>query len=1127
MTINYKTARKHLEAFDFTKLFVEELGWGHGAGRPATLTVDAAAYRLTPVAELGGMTVYQCEPQAGEGLPPMPARRKIERHVSQTAFEHIMIFTDSAHTRATWHWVKRGAGASRVREHTYTRGQPGDSLLQKIAGIAFKLEDLDADGRVTIGAVTTKVAKSFDLEKVTKKFYEDFKDQHADFLKFVRGIPVDDDRAWYTSVMLNRLMFIYFIQKKGFLDGDEDYLQHKLAAMQPPAPKTASSVTLSGSTIESTSRRATSEEPQTSESKDRFYRDFLLVLFFEGFAHEPNERSAEARKLLGRIPYLNGGLFVPHDLERTYGKTLAIPDAVFARIFAFFDNYTWHLDDRPLRADNEINPDVLGYIFEKYINQKQMGAYYTKEDITGYICRNTILPFLFDKLGELRYTAVHPLPLGDIEPYIYEAVKQAEYLPTETDREHTARQARLAGIRADFKAGKIAAINDLITYNLDIEAFVQDWLAELADPLTLRAFYFECLKKLTVLDPTCGSGAFLFASMNILEPLYEVCLDRMAELAGPKYPDFGAELARVAKHPNRAYFIYKSIIVHNLYGVDIMEEAVEICKLRLFLKLVAQVEPGGKIEPLPDIDFNIRAGNTLVGYATKEEVAAAGSRSLFNLDLEQRIQEATRGLDAFREMQTRLDLSPGLLAQAKADVREQLRDLEGVLDEALANEYSMDVAPFIASHHPFHWYVQFHGIMREGGFVVIVGNPPYVSSTKIKQQYSVRNLATSLCPDIYANVLERASGILSSNGRTGMIVPLSITFSGDFSMLRRLLLSKFSAHWYSSFDNIPAAVFSGVSQHCTIWLGHKSTEANQVSVSPMYRWRSEYRDFLTPRIGYVLITGLSIEGFGIPKLASLPQLEVLQVLRKAAIGYRSQPSPGKKTATTLGFSPSARNFVSVFLNEPPCLDEVTLREVQASDTGCIELPTAETALASMVALAGEFYLWYWLVRGDGFHVTTWIVSDFLASLLTLETPTRALLTRLGRLLHHQRYEALVFKRNANKYVGNFNYRGCFPITRRADLLLFAALGFNRLHALDILNHVQRVLSINVYAGEKSIPPIIKEHYRPLPVDIRERDSLFAEIDKILAQHYGFTAAELDFIINHDIKYRMGKDAEEE
>ena len=92
-----------------------------------------------------------------------------------------------------------------------------------------------------------------------------------------------------------------------------------------------------------------------------------------------------------------------------------------------------------------------------------------------------------------------------------------------------------------------------------------------------------------------------------------------------KYADFRKVLETVAAHPNLRYFVLKSIILNNLFGVDIMEEAVEICKLRLFLKLAAQVDPRPDkdnlgIEPLPDIDFNIRAGNTLVGYATADEV---------------------------------------------------------------------------------------------------------------------------------------------------------------------------------------------------------------------------------------------------------------------------------------------------------------------------------------------------------------------------------------------------------------------------------------------------------------------------------------------------------------------------
>ena len=84
----------------------------------------------------------------------------------------------------------------------------------------------------------------FDVERVTKRFYERFKAEHAAFLKFLQGIPDEGMQRWYASVMLNRLMFIYFIQKKGFLDGDPDYLRTRLAASQRPRP-TASTPTSS------------------------------------------------------------------------------------------------------------------------------------------------------------------------------------------------------------------------------------------------------------------------------------------------------------------------------------------------------------------------------------------------------------------------------------------------------------------------------------------------------------------------------------------------------------------------------------------------------------------------------------------------------------------------------------------------------------------------------------------------------------------------------------------------------------------------------------------------------------------------------------------------------------------
>jgi type II restriction/modification system DNA methylase subunit YeeA len=190
---------------------------------------------------------------------------------------------------------------------------------------------------------------------------------------------------------------------------------------------------------------------------------------------------------------------------------------------------------------------------------------------------------------------------------------------------------RYRELRAKIELGAVANHDDLVANNLDIRQFVQDVIANCEGTDLLWAFY-QAIEQITVLDPTCGSGAFDFAALNVLEPLYEVCLGRMqgfvddADRSAASQGDdhrrpvhrhhdnFRVVLARVAAHPSRRYFIYKSIIMNNLYGADIMEEAVEICKLRLFLKLMSQVDDVAHLEPLPDIDFNIRAGNTLVGF---------------------------------------------------------------------------------------------------------------------------------------------------------------------------------------------------------------------------------------------------------------------------------------------------------------------------------------------------------------------------------------------------------------------------------------------------------------------------------------------------------------------------------
>ena len=824
--------RASLEQFDLRALFIEELGWDLG-GEDTEVTVANATYALQAVAHKRGLVAYQYVADADAAFPDHPTRQKIEKAVAKKVREHIIVYASSDRSTHHWQWVKREPGQpDRSRSHIYQRGQAGEALIQKLAQIVFTLEEEDD---LTIVDVSGRVRAAFDVEKVTKKFYDRFKKEHQAFLSFIEGIENVADREWYASLMLNRMMFIYFIQKRGFLDGDTDYLQNRLQKVRAQKGK--------GNFL-------------------GFYRLFLLRLFHEGLGQPESDRSPELAALIGQVPYLNGGLFDVHDLEQD-NEAIHIPDEAFQQIFDFFDAYQWHLDDRPLRKDNEINPDVLGYIFEKYINQKQMGAYYTKEDITGYISRNTIIPFLFDRAKKECAIAFKPdggvwrLLADDPDGYFYEAVRHGitydihkgkaladrqelppeiavglqdvskrgdwnkaappDYaLPTETWREHVARRQHYEEVRAKLAAGEVTSINDLITYNLDIEKFAQDVIAGSEGPELIRAFW-KAITQVSILDPTCGSGAFLFAALNILEPIYTACLEAMQGFLDDlersqrkhrpeKLSDFRKVLNHVAEHASERYFILKSIIVNNLYGVDIMEEAVEICKLRLFLKLVAQLESYEQIEPLPDVDFNVRAGNTLVGFASFKEVEDALSFDLRKLPelpkIKERAEIADRAFRKFREMQTEHGMDAGEFTRAKADLRKRLDELRAELDSYLAGDYGVKVDDETAyrqwrdSHQPFHWFVEFYGIMNGGGFDVVIGNPPYIE-LKVVDQYKLKDYECIGAGNLYALILERSLKLCHRLGRQGFIVPVSSVSTDRYVSLQNKL-AQHLLH-YSSF----------------------------------------------------------------------------------------------------------------------------------------------------------------------------------------------------------------------------------------------------------------------------------------------------------------------------------------
>ena len=238
MPIDLNRTRVYLQNFEFSKLFIEELGWSQPASRQASsMTCKDLSYTRKQVAQLAGVVVFEITSQDGQ-IPDAKTRAALHKEISAHHHENLLIFLDERRTQSLWYWVKRQNGKIFPRDHIYVRGQPGDLFLSKLNSMVFDLSEFDEKGNVPLVEVTDRLKKALDIERVTKRFYTEFQDQHLAFLELIEGIDDERDRRWYASVLLNRLMFIYFLQRKFFLDrGDGRYLQNKLAEIQGKRPR--------------------------------------------------------------------------------------------------------------------------------------------------------------------------------------------------------------------------------------------------------------------------------------------------------------------------------------------------------------------------------------------------------------------------------------------------------------------------------------------------------------------------------------------------------------------------------------------------------------------------------------------------------------------------------------------------------------------------------------------------------------------------------------------------------------------------------------------------------------------------------------------------------------------------
>jgi len=1034
-----KSVFERIDAGEFRNLFIEDLGWSKPDHPVVIRDVEGVKYHLTQIAGYKGVRVWSC-PQ----VPDRRTQRLIDHEIKKVSNERLVIFHDAVHQE--WRWPQSsdtlGQGQPRLVTHAHYVGKPNPALAQRLSMITLSLSE-----EPTVVELLNRMRRAFDADKVTNAFYRQFLRQHEALVKAIKGIPKQGDREWYSALLMNRLMFLYFMQRKGFLANDLNYLRNRLDRVQALSGK--------GHFYE-------------------FYRDLLLPLFHDGLG-SPDQiiQDEKIRALVGDVPYVNGGIFAVHRIESE--NEIRVGDDTFRTIFDLFDGYQWHLDDRPSANPNEINPDVLGYIFEQFINQKEQGAYYTHEDVTHFMTSSTLIPVFLERLQ--KATDINPWKRLQDEPdrYIWESqaygheepipedvaaqaglIQRSTWcakapashgLPGETWWEVEQRRTTREEIVALVKQGDITNVDSAVSANLDLESLAVDVIDLIDSPQDVAAAW-HILSGLKIIDPTCGSGAFLFAALKILQNLYSTVLDAAtvhAKTSGD--PTLKALLDTVAEHPNRDYFILKHATLSNLYGVDLMHEAVEIARLRLFLKLVAAIDKRSDLEPLPDLDFNIKPGNVLVGARDASDIAKQSDDLLSSMGVDEVVEAAngiTTAYEAFREAQESNDQAG--IASHRASLRDQLAAVRQTVEGHFFTVQGLkgSRADWRATHQPFHWFVEYPDVMSEGGFDVVIGNPPYVARNKITS-YSYKGFVTDELPDIYAPCTERAAQICKQDGRFSLILPISAQFGDDFEVLRDHLNKRFGNLWVSAFSRNPAALFSaGLGVRSTIVVGARGA-GRTLHTTKTHRWYDEYRPALFETLKYVEVQGAAKKcGWIRPASDSLTGVFNTVLATPGTVADAIRPQ-----GVTVGHKMTPLYWLSVFLDDPASyeLDGTPTAQTQV---GRLRFENATEAAIALGILASKFAFVWWYCTSDDFHATGDGLKSTPINPITLSEVTRQKIltsveTFLADLPNH-----VMFTKYAGKWMGNYVLSEMRDITDDIDLALAQEFGYEQ--SLPALEH---------------------------------------------------------------------------
>lgn len=587
-----------------------------------------------------------------------------------------------------------------LRTLTVNREQPYRTDIEVLSSISL-------EGEEDSTTIWQKHLEAFDVERVTKRFFEDYRIVFADLQN--RLFKASDDPKWahdYALQLLNRIMFLYFIQRKGWLGGNPRFLRHFWQAYKE------------------------SDNPPNS-----FFNDWLSVLFFEAF----NEKFQAGRSdyikrfpkdisdALALAPYLNGGLFTQNELDNRY--SFSIEDTFFEALFdtfrdtppGFLERYNFTISENtPLDQEVAVDPEMIGKIYESLVNitfeglteedlRGTAGIFYTPRIEIDLMCRLALVDWLTNHLGEGRKSLLYEW----IFAYNTEEKKEAD--------------------------AKIT----------------QEGLWEDLDGL---------LRSVTILDPACGSGSFLVGMLQILDDLQE-------------------RIARTLGHEETPYERRRRIIRENLYGVDVMDWAVHVAELRLWLQLVVETElkPAElKFRPLlPNLSFKVRPGDSLVQeigginlnlHRASLDIPATLKGCLTKLKGRKRdfYNGETQGISEDMLKKEEFQLFRDILFAKRRKLEEDIKKLNNLIEEPQPKQLALEgmkreepeqlslrveqwrrergekeaeLSLIVKASEalqsptdvPFVWDIAFVEIFEgdKRGFDIVIGNPPYVRQEKI------------------------------------------------------------------------------------------------------------------------------------------------------------------------------------------------------------------------------------------------------------------------------------------------------------------------------------------------------------------------------------------------------------